>query len=78
MTLAVFAPPSLQNIEQNQLIEFMQGLLVGHGDLFAIKIHSEGVEGSVLSAIVEYCDNDTSLRAVAALHGTVAEVSQML
>lgn len=56
----------------------MQAFLAEQGDLFAFKVHGEGVEGSILSAIVEYCDNDTSLRAVSELHGRVVEVSKLL
>ncbi|KAM0819194.1 putative RNA recognition motif 2-domain-containing protein [Seiridium cardinale] len=74
LTLAVFAPPALQNIDRIQLILSLQELLTKQGDLFAFKVNDGGVQGSALSAIVEYCDNDVSLRAVSELHGIVVSV----
>lgn len=76
LLLAVFAPPSLHRVDQVQLVNFMQEILGEQGDLFAFKINAEGVTGSVMSAIVEYCDNDVSLRATSELNGKVVKVSR--
>jgi hypothetical protein len=78
LALAVFAPQSLQNVDRGRLVHFVHELLMEQGDLFSFKIDMEGVKGSVLSAVVEYCDNDVSLRAVSELHGKVVEVSALL
>ena len=49
-------------------------ILQGEGDLFAFKLQP-GVKGSLLSAVVEYCENDVSLKAVSSLNGRVVDVS---
>ncbi|KAH8199433.1 hypothetical protein TruAng_006428 [Truncatella angustata] len=77
LAMAIFAPPSLQHLDRVQLVTYLQELLVEQGDLFAFKENTEGVEGSVLSAVVEYCDNDVSLRAVAELQGKVVDGLQI-
>ncbi|KAI4603421.1 hypothetical protein KJ359_003231 [Pestalotiopsis sp. 9143b] len=77
LLLAVFAPPSLHRVDQVQLVNFMQEVLGEQGDLFAFKINAEGVPGSIMSAIVEYCDNDVSLRATSALNGKVVKGFQI-
>ncbi|RYP47337.1 hypothetical protein DL768_006588 [Monosporascus sp. mg162] len=56
-----------------QLEIIVKNILQGEGDLFAFKLQP-GVEGSLLSALIEYCDNDMSLNAVSHLNGTVANV----
>ncbi|KAI0127893.1 RNA recognition motif 2-domain-containing protein [Xylariales sp. AK1849] len=73
LTLAVFGPPTLQSVDANQLQSFLHSVLLSQGDLFAFKVQAHGVEGSLLSAIVEYCDNDVSLRAVSELSGKVVD-----
>jgi hypothetical protein len=67
----------LQDIGPNELRSFLQNLLLSEGDLFAFKTQEGGVEGSLLFAVVEYCDNDVSLRAVSNLNGKVVEVSPL-
>ncbi|KAK7938077.1 RNA recognition motif domain-containing protein [Apiospora aurea] len=68
VALAVFAPPSLAGTNPLQLYDMLQQKLQSEGDLFAFKLQATGVEGSVFNAIVEYCENDVSLQAVAKLH----------
>ena len=54
----------------------LKRLLQSLGDLFAFKPEpSTGAEGSLFSAIAEYCDNDTSLKAVSQLNNTLIDVS---
>ncbi|KAF7516037.1 hypothetical protein G7054_g14323 [Neopestalotiopsis clavispora] len=77
LTLAVFAPPPLQGVDAASLANFMQEIFREQGDLFAFKVTSQGVEGSVMSAILEYCDNDVSLRATAELNGQVVKGFQI-
>lgn len=74
--MAVFAPSSLNGINPRRLYNFMHALLQNEGDLFAFKLQATGVEGSIFNAIVEYCENDISLQAVARLNGQVIEVSR--
>ncbi|KAH9906439.1 RNA recognition motif 2-domain-containing protein [Xylariomycetidae sp. FL2044] len=50
-------------VDTRQLETLLKQLLQTEGDLFAFKTHP-GMEGSIMSAVIEYCDNDTSLRAV--------------
>ncbi|ORY63590.1 RNA recognition motif 2-domain-containing protein [Pseudomassariella vexata] len=73
LNLAVFAHPSLESIDLNQLQGFVQGVLQAEGDMFAFKAQASGVEGSLLNAVIEYCDNDISLRVVSKLSGTVID-----
>ncbi|KAI0115002.1 RNA recognition motif 2-domain-containing protein [Daldinia grandis] len=73
--LSVF-PHSASTITTQKLESFLKELLETEGDLFAFKIR-EGVQGSLLSAIVEYCDNDMSLRAVSKFNSVVVEGLQI-
>ena len=57
-----------------QLETSVKSILQGEGDLFAFKLQP-GVEGSLLSAVVEYCENDTSLKSASNLNGRVVKVS---
>ena len=57
-----------------QLEISVKSILQGEGDLFAFKLQP-GVEGSLLSAVVEYCENDVSLKVVSNLNGRVVRVS---
>ncbi|KAI1464745.1 RNA recognition motif 2-domain-containing protein [Daldinia caldariorum] len=59
-----------------QLESFLKELLQSEGDLFAFKIR-DGVQGSLISALVEYCDNDMSLRAVSKFNNAVVEGFQI-
>ncbi|KAL7626686.1 hypothetical protein AAE478_003460 [Parahypoxylon ruwenzoriense] len=68
--LSVFAHSTNTITEPQQLENFLKNLLQSEGDLFAFKTR-EGVEGSLMSAVVEYCDNDMSLRAVSRFNGVV-------
>lgn len=65
---------SRQSITTQELEEFLKALLRTEGDLYAFKPH-EGVIGSAMSVIAEYCDNDMALRAVTKLNGVVVDVS---
>ncbi|RYP25464.1 hypothetical protein DL767_008382 [Monosporascus sp. MG133] len=56
-----------------QLEMIVKNVLQGEGDLFAFKLQP-GVEGSLFSALIEYCDNDMSLNAVSHLNGTVVNI----
>ncbi|KAI1454988.1 RNA recognition motif 2-domain-containing protein [Annulohypoxylon moriforme] len=67
--LSVFSH-SFQPMTAQQLEEFVKAVLRTEGDLYAFKPH-EGVTGSAMSGIAEYCDNDMSLRATAKLNGVV-------
>jgi hypothetical protein len=71
--LTVFACSAGTTHDLEQLETFVKDLLSSEGDLFAFKLQP-GVEGSLFSALVEFCDNDMSLRAVARFGGTVIEV----
>ncbi|KAI2471666.1 RNA recognition motif 2-domain-containing protein [Annulohypoxylon bovei var. microspora] len=73
--LSVFSH-SMQPITAQQLEEFLKAALRTEGDLYAFKPH-EGVVGSVMSAIAEYCDNDMSLRAMAKLNSVVVQGFQI-
>jgi hypothetical protein len=73
--LNVFATHATVLVECQQLEATLQRLLQGEGDLFAFKIErTTGAEGSIFSAIAEYCDNDVSLKAVARFNNTIIEV----
>ncbi|KAI1213433.1 RNA recognition motif 2-domain-containing protein [Annulohypoxylon truncatum] len=73
--LSVFSH-SMQPITVQQLEEFLKAALRTEGDLYAFKPH-EGVTGSAMSGIAEYCDNDMSLRAIAKLNGVVVQGFQI-
>ncbi len=60
-----------------QLEVTVKRILQVEGDLFAFKLQP-GVEGSLLSAVVEYCENDMSLKAVSNLNGRVVDVSDQI
>jgi hypothetical protein len=74
LTLAVFSSLTPQAVDPNQLKPLVQNILAAHGDLFAFKIQPNGVGSSVMNALVEYCDNDVSLRAITELGSKVVEV----
>ncbi|GAP89639.1 putative meiosis protein mei2 [Rosellinia necatrix] len=72
--LNVFATPVATVIEQHRLVIILKKLLQDEGDLFAFKPElATGAEGSLFSAIAEYCDNDVSLKAVARFNNTIIE-----
>ncbi|KAI1185922.1 RNA recognition motif 2-domain-containing protein [Nemania serpens] len=72
--LNVFATQATLFTDCHRLEVTLKRLLLGEGDLFAFKIErSTGAEGSLFSAIAEYSDNDTSLKAVARLNNTIIE-----
>ncbi|KAI0883439.1 RNA recognition motif 2-domain-containing protein [Annulohypoxylon maeteangense] len=73
--LSVFSH-SMQPITVQQLEEFLKAALRTEGDLYAFKPH-DGVTGSAMSGIAEYCDNEMSLRAVAKLNGVVVQGFQI-
>lgn len=72
--ISVFLHPTRASNETHQLESFVKRVLQTEGDLFAFKLR-DGVEGSILSAVVEYCDNDMSLRAVTRFQNLVIDVS---
>ncbi|KAI3337014.1 RNA recognition motif 2-domain-containing protein [Xylariaceae sp. AK1471] len=72
--LNVFPTPAAVPIESQRLELALKRLLQNEGDLFAFKPEpTTGAEGSLFSAIAEYCDNDVSLRAVARFNNTIME-----
>ncbi|KAJ8123704.1 hypothetical protein ONZ43_g404 [Nemania bipapillata] len=72
--LNVFATQATVFVECQRLEVTLQRLLQTEGDLFAFKIErTTGAEGSIFSAIAEYCDNDVSLKAVARFNNTIIE-----
>ncbi|KAI1501302.1 RNA recognition motif 2-domain-containing protein [Biscogniauxia marginata] len=75
--LNVFATPAAPPTTPQQLETILKTLLQSEGDLFAFKTQSSGAEGSVLSAVVEYCDNDMSLRAVSRFNNVVVNGLQV-
>jgi hypothetical protein len=73
--LNVFPTQAAIHIESQRLEITLKRILQNEGDLFAFKAQpSTGAEGSVFSAIAEYCDNDASLRAVARFNNVIVEV----
>ncbi|RYP71664.1 hypothetical protein DL771_004615 [Monosporascus sp. 5C6A] len=68
--LTVFPHGSNLPNDLKQLEITVKNILQSEGDLFAFKLQP-GVEGSLFSALIEYCDNDMSLNAVSHLNGTV-------
>ncbi|KAI1265087.1 RNA recognition motif 2-domain-containing protein [Xylariaceae sp. FL1019] len=72
--LNVFATQVAILMERDQLELVLKELLQEEGDLFAFKVDpTTGAEGSLFSAIAEYCDNDVSLRAVSRFNNVVIE-----
>ncbi|KAF2969257.1 hypothetical protein GQX73_g4363 [Xylaria multiplex] len=72
--LNVFATQVPVLIEPQRIELTLKRLLQDQGDLFAFKPElSTGAEGSLFSAIAEYCDNDVSLRAVSRFNNTIIE-----
>ncbi|KAI8634921.1 RNA recognition motif 2-domain-containing protein [Xylariaceae sp. FL1651] len=70
----VFATQTAVNTESQKLELTLKRLLQDEGDLFAFKADSStGAEGSLFSAIAEFCDNDVSLRAVARFNNSIIE-----
>ncbi|KAI1144107.1 RNA recognition motif 2-domain-containing protein [Hypoxylon sp. FL0543] len=67
--LSVF-PHSANPMAVSQIEGIMKMILRSEGDLYAFKLH-DGVEGSLMSAIAEFCDNDMSLRAVSKFNSLV-------
>jgi len=73
--LNIFPISATIGIDPQRLEFALKRLLQDEGDLFAFKPEpTTGTEGSLYSAIVEYCDNDVSLRAVARFNNTIIEV----
>lgn len=76
--LNVFSTPATGLFECQRLEVTLQRLLQAEGDLYAFKVErTTGAEGSIFSAIAEYCDNDVSLKAVARFNNTIIEVSYL-
>ncbi|KAI8947178.1 RNA recognition motif 2-domain-containing protein [Xylaria longipes] len=72
--LNVFATQAAILMDRQRLELALRRLLQDEGDLFAFKPElTTGAEGSLFSAIVEYCDNDVSLKAVARFNNTIIE-----
>ncbi|KAI0816385.1 RNA recognition motif 2-domain-containing protein [Xylaria sp. FL0064] len=72
--LNVFATNIPFFIEPQRFELILKRLLQDQGDLFAFKPEmSTGAEGSLFSAIAEYCDNDVSLKAVSRFNNTIIE-----
>ncbi|KAI5864582.1 RNA recognition motif 2-domain-containing protein [Durotheca rogersii] len=74
--LSVFAHAANAITDPQQLEAFLKDILQSEGDLFALQTR-EGVQGSLMSAVVEYCDNEMSLRAVSRFNGVVVNGLQM-
>lgn len=70
-----FATAELMNPDAHYIELTVQQLFLTEGDLFAFKVEPTGAEGNLLGAVVEYCDNDMSLRAVSKFNNTVIGVS---
>ncbi|KAI1777668.1 RNA recognition motif 2-domain-containing protein [Hypoxylon cercidicola] len=60
--LSLFPHPVNVTADTKQLEHTLKEVLQSEGDLFAFKPQS-GAKGSILSAVVEYCDNDMAKRA---------------
>ncbi|KXJ94391.1 RNA recognition motif 2-domain-containing protein [Microdochium bolleyi] len=70
--LSVFAYPAQRTSGSERIQDTVLSLLRPEGDVFALK-QQTGVEGSLFSAVIEYCDGETALRVVSKLHGLVVE-----
>ncbi|KAI0546247.1 RNA recognition motif 2-domain-containing protein [Xylaria curta] len=72
--LNVFATQAAILMDRQRLEQVLKRLLQDEGDLFAFKPElTTGAEGSLFSAVAEYCDNDASLKAVARFNNTIIE-----
>ncbi|KAI0455684.1 RNA recognition motif 2-domain-containing protein [Xylaria acuta] len=72
--LNVFATQAAILMDRQRLEQALKRLLQDEGDLFAFKPElTTGAEGSLFSAIAEYCDNDVSLKAVARFNNAIIE-----
>ncbi|KAI0405343.1 RNA recognition motif 2-domain-containing protein [Xylaria palmicola] len=72
--LNVFGAQAAILVDRQRLELIIKRLLQDEGDLFAYKPEvNTGAEGSLYSAIAEYCDNDASLKAVARFNNTIIE-----
>ncbi|KAI0481657.1 RNA recognition motif 2-domain-containing protein [Xylaria cf. heliscus] len=72
--LNIFATQAAILMDRQRLEIVLRRLLQDEGDLFAFKPElTTGAEGSLFSAIAEYCDNDVSLKAVARFNNTIIE-----
>ncbi|KAI1752435.1 RNA recognition motif 2-domain-containing protein [Xylaria castorea] len=72
--LNVFATQAAIMMDRQRLEQALKRLLQDEGDLFAFKPElTTGAEGSLFSAVVEYCDNDVSLKAVARFNNAIIE-----
>ncbi|KAI0180246.1 RNA recognition motif 2-domain-containing protein [Hypoxylon sp. FL1284] len=60
--LSLFPHPATAKPDTKQLERTLKEVLQSEGDLFAFKLQ-DGVKGSIMSAIVEYCDNAMARRA---------------
>lgn len=68
-------PYGIEPATDPKRLEFIvKRILQGEGDLFAFKIQPE-LEGTILNAVIEYCENNVSLKAVSDLNGRVIDVS---
>ncbi|KAI0022039.1 RNA recognition motif 2-domain-containing protein [Xylariomycetidae sp. FL0641] len=61
------------NVDRQQLQATLKRVLEGQGDLYAYKPQAVGAEGSIINAVAEYCENDTSLRAVSNLNNVIVD-----
>lgn len=68
--------PHMRNvtIDTKQLERTLKTVLQSEGDLFAFKPQN-GVKGSILSAVVEYCETDMAKRASSKFNNVVVGVS---
>ncbi|KAK7747102.1 hypothetical protein SLS62_009157 [Diatrype stigma] len=70
--LSVFPYGIEPNTDPKRLEVIVKRILQREGDLFAFKIQPE-LEGTILNAVIEYCENDMSLKAVSNLNGRVID-----
>ncbi|KAI1824877.1 RNA recognition motif 2-domain-containing protein [Xylaria intraflava] len=72
--LNVFPTSVASAIEPGQLNLRVKKILQEEGDLFAFKPNvGDGAEGSLFSAVAEYCENDVSLNVVTRLNNAIIE-----
>ncbi|KAI2626476.1 RNA recognition motif 2-domain-containing protein [Hypoxylon sp. NC1633] len=74
--MSVFMHPPAVPVHTSVLETIVKQLLQTEGDLFAFKTRP-GVHGSMMSAIVEYCENQESIRAAEKFHNVVLEGFQI-
>ncbi|KAI0480557.1 RNA recognition motif 2-domain-containing protein [Xylariaceae sp. FL0804] len=73
--LNAFATQGGMVADFQHLETILKRILQSQGDLFAFKAQAlGGAVGSVFSAVAEYCDNDTSLRAVSMLNNHIIDI----